>query len=427
MKNRVAIVNGLRTPFCKANGLFKDIQADQLGALITREVYTRSSIDPDEIDEVIFGNVLQPANSINIARVISVKSGLSENIPAYTVNRNCASGMEAVVSGAKKICEGEADIILAGGVESMSNFPVMFSKEMKEFLMNLNKAKSLKSKLLEIVKFRPKFLLPDVPTISDPLCGLLMGQTAELLNRDFKISREEQDEFALESQLRAVKAIKSGRFDEEIMPVPLPPKFKLVQSIDDGPRDSQTLESLKKLKPAFEAYTGSVTAGNSSPITDGAAALILMSEEKAKELNIKPLGYIVASAAAALRPSHMGLGPVYATSKLLDQTGIRLNQIDLFEINEAFAGQVLSVLKAFASDDFAKKQLGKDKALGVINQSQLNVNGGAIALGHPLGASGARLILTLLHELKKQNKRYGLASLCIGGGQGQACLLEVDQ
>lgn len=426
MSKRIAIVSGVRTPFCKGGSVLRDMVADDLGAYAVKEAYTRVPIDPNTIDEVIIGNVLQPVHATNIARVIAVKAGLSQKIPAYTVNRNCASGMEAVSSGADRIWLKHADIILAGGVESMSNFPILFSPRMRDFLQNLNKAKGWQGKLKSLLAFRPSLFAPVVPDISDPLCGLTMGQTAENLGRQFGITRLEQDQFAMESHLKAAKATQDGRFKEEIIPIPLPPDYKTMQTIDEGPRGNQTLESLLKLKPVFEPLTGSVTAGNSSPITDGAAALILMSEEKAKELGIKPLGYLIDYAAAGVDPSIMGIGPAYATAKLFARTGFTLDQIDLIEINEAFAGQVLAVMKAFASDDFARKNLNRDKALGTIDPDKLNVNGGAIALGHPLGASGTRLILTLLIELKKRNKRYGLAALCVGGGQGQACLLEVE-
>lgn len=425
MKKRVAIISGIRSPFCKAGGALKDIQADDLGAYVLKELYTRASFDPEIIDEVVMGNVLQPPHAGNIARVIAVKSGLPEKIPAFTVNRNCASGMEAVTTAANKILLGQASIIIAGGVESMSNFPILFPKAMRDFLQNLSKAKGFLKKLQAIFRFRPSLLVPQFPGLDDPLCGLNMGQTAELISRDFRVTRLEHDQFALQSQLRAQKAIEKGILKEEIVPIPLPPDFKKFQEKDEGPRANQTMEALQKLKPAFD-QTGSVTAGNASQITDGAAALILMSEEKAKELGLKPLGYLTAFASAGLDPSRMGLGPVHATAKLFEKTGITLDQIDLIEINEAFAGQVVTVMKAFASDEYARKALHRDKALGVIDPEKLNVNGGAVALGHPLGASGTRLILTMLLELKRRGKRLGLATLCIGGGQGEACLLEVE-
>lgn len=426
MKKRIAIVGGLRTPFCKGSGLLKDMNADDLGAYAVKELYTRAGFSPNLIDEVILGNVLQPPHATNIARVIAVKAGLPESIPAYTVNRNCASGMEAVTSAANKIHLDQADIILAGGVESMSHFPVMFSDKMRDFLLKLNKAKGLKERFLTMLQFRPSLLTPHIPEISDPLCGLSMGQTAEKLSREFKISREEQDLFALNSQMNAVKAIKEDRFKDQIVPVPLPKDYTRYQEVDDGPRASTTIEGLNKLRPAFEKVNGTVTAGNSSQVTDGAAVMFLMTEEKAKSLGLKPLGYLTGYAEAGLDPSRMGLGPVYATAKLFKETGATLADIDLIEINEAFAAQVLAVMKAFESDEFAKKNLGRDKALGKIDPNILNVNGGAIALGHPLGATGAKLIIGLLNELKRQNKKRGLATLCVGGGQGQACLLEVE-
>lgn len=427
MKKRIAIVSGIRTPFCRANGILKDMKADDLGAYAVKELYTRAPFSPGLIDEVILGNVLQPPDATNIARVILVKAGLSESIPGYTVNRNCASGMEAVASGANKILLGEADIILAGGVESMSHFPVLFSDKMRDFLLGWNKAKGIKERFLALSKFRPSLFAPHIPAIADPLCGLSMGQTAEKLSREFKISREEQDLFALNSQLKALRAVKEGRFKEEIVPIPIPPQYGKFQEDDDGPRTGTTIEGLNKLKPAFEKVNGTVTAGNSSQVTDGAVALFLMSEEKAESLGLKPLGYLTAFAEAGLDPSRMGLGPVYATAKLFKETGITLKDIDLMEINEAFAAQVLAVMRAFASPEFAKRALGMDKPLGEIDPNILNVNGGAIALGHPLGASGARLILTLLTELKRRNKKRGLATLCVGGGQGQACLLEAGE
>ncbi|CDZ81772.1 3-ketoacyl-CoA thiolase [Candidatus Rubidus massiliensis] len=425
MKERVAIIEGVRTPYCKSNGALKDIYADDLGAVAVQALLAKTGIRGEEVDELIFGNVLQPPDKTNIARVLSVKSGLPISVPSYTVNRNCASGIEAIASGVDRILQGNAQVIIAGGTESMSHFPVLFPNAMRDFLLALQKAKNFKQKIQVLLKFRPSYLYPEMPGISDPLCSLTMGQTAEILAREFKITRKEQDEFAFQSQKRAVEAIKSGKLAEEIIPVFLPPNYANAQLVDEGPRDNQTMDALAKLKPAFDKYTGTVTAGNASPTTDGAAALLLMTETKAKELGLKPLGYIVDYAEAGLQPNKMGLGPVYATSKLLKKTGKELKDFDLIEINEAFAAQVLAVKKAFASDEFAKKELGRDKAIGEIDNDKLNVNGGAIALGHPLGASGVRLVLTLLKELRRRNKNLGLATLCVGGGQGQAMIVEV--
>lgn len=425
MKKRVAIVAGIRSPFCRSNGVFNDIEVDDLGAYVVKELVARAEIDPKMIDELIFGNVIEPPGSANIARIIAVKAGLPMNLPAFTVNRNCASGMEAVVSAANRILLGDAQIIIAGGAESMSNFPITFSKKMRDFLVGINKAKSWKQKLALLLSFRPSFFAPQIPTISDPLCGLTMGQTAENITREFGITRAEQDQFALMSQNRAEEATKNGRLGEEIVPVPVPPKYKM-QQLDEGPRSNQSLEALAKLKPVFEKTTGTVTAGNASQVTDGAVALLLMSEEKAKDLGFQPLGYIREYASIGVAPSRMGLGPAFAIAKVLKKSGLKLSDIDLIEINEAFAGQVLAARKALNTNEFAKKELGLNEPVGEIDLEKLNVNGGAVALGHPLGASGARLILTLLLELKKRNKHLGLASLCIGGGQGEAVILEVE-
>jgi acetyl-CoA acyltransferase len=426
MKERIAIVYGCRTPFCKAGGAMKDLEADDLGAYVVTELMARSGFPPEKVDELIFGNVLQPPQSANIARILAVKSGLPVKVPAFTVNRNCASGMEAITTASNKILTNHADIIIAGGTESMSNFPVVVRKKFRDFLQRFSKAKNFKDRLFALIGFRPGYVIPEWPEISDPLCGLSMGQTAEVLSREFRISRQEQDEFALISQQCAQKAIESGLLAEEIAPVPLPPTYQHVQTQDEGPRQNQTLEALAKLKPSFELITGSVTAGNSSQITDGAAAVLLMRESKAKELGLIPLGYIRDYAYAALQPNRMGLGPAFATAKLLAKTGIKLSDIDLIEINEAFAAQVLAVKKAFASADFAKKELGRDAPLGEIDPEKLNVNGGAIALGHPLGASGTRLVITLLKELRRRHQNTGLATLCVGGGQGEAIIVEVD-
>lgn len=422
---RIAVVEGVRTPFCKGGGKLKDMEADDLGAFALTELIARSGIDPAIVDEVIIGNVLQPPHATNIARVISVKGGVPESVPAYTVNRNCASGIEAAASAYQKMQLGMGSVFIAGGVESMSNFPVLISKPYRDWLSAFGKARSLKEKLLIALKFRPSFLAPDVPKIADPLCSLTMGETAEVLSRDFKVTRQEQDEFALMSHQRAAEARKSGRLREEIVPIPLPPKFDKMVDQDDGVRDGQTLADLEKLKPAFNKLTGSVTAGTSSQVTDGAAMLLLAKESSLKTIGREPLGYISSFTEVGLDPRRMGLGPAYAIAKLLKESKRSLDDFDLIEINEAFAAQVIAVEKALASEEFARKNLKQDKPVGKIDRARLNVNGGAIAIGHPLGASGARLVLTMLKELKRRNKKLGLVSLCIGGGQGQACIVEV--
>lgn len=413
----------------KAGGVMKNLTAHDLGARIVKEVLIRSKIDPNKLDEVIIGNVAQPAEAANIARVIALKAGIPQSVPAFTVHRNCASGMEAMTTASSKILNDEAEIILAGGVESMSNIPLFYNKKMTALFGNLAKSKTFVQKISTLLTFRLNYLAPVVGLVqglTDPISGLIMGCTAENVAKDFAITREEQDEFSLRSHQKAEAAMKNGTFKEEIIPVfNNDEKNSLMIEEDEGVRKGQTIEALAKLKPYFEKVTGTVTVGNSSQITDGAAFAILMRESKAKELGLEPIGYIREFAYAGLDPSRMGLGPVFAAKKLFDKTGLSLKDMELIEINEAFAAQVIGCQRAFASDEFCEKHFGS-KAMGEVHDDILNVSGGAIALGHPVGMSGARLVIHLLRELKRRGKNRGLASLCVGGGQGAAVLLEVN-
>jgi acetyl-CoA C-acetyltransferase/acetyl-CoA acyltransferase len=424
MPERLAILAGVRTPFCKAGGPLAGHAADDLGALALREVLVRSPVPVDQIDEVILGCVAQPAEAANLARIAALKAGVPERIPAITVHRNCASGMEAISTAHTKIKAGEAQVLLVGGAESMSNIPLMYNRAMTGLFMKLMKAKTAPQRLAAWLGFRPSFLTPIVGVqvgLTDPVAGMNMGQTAELLAREFHITREAQDAFALASHQKAVAA--AGRLAEELVPVPTAKQDTMVTA-DDGPRASQDLAALQKLKPYFDKLAGTVTVGNACPLTDGAVALVVTSESHAKALGVTPLGYVRASAYAGLDGKRMGLGPVYATAKLFRQTGLSLTDCDLVEINEAFSAQVLACVAAFASDDYAKKHLGQDAAIGVIDPQQLNVNGGAVALGHPVGATGARLVLTALKELGRRQQQRALCTLCIGGGQGAAFIVE---
>ena len=424
MKERIAIIDGLRSPIAKANGKLNDVSADNLSAIITKELVLRNNIDYKEFDEVIIGNVAQPANASNIARVMAIRAGFPQSTPAYTVHRNCASGMQSISSAIEKIHSNQGDLYLVGGVESMSNIPLLHSDEFRNFITKFTYSKSLTEKFRVLSSFRLKFLKPTIGLISgltDPISGKIMGITAENLANEFKISRKEQDIYAVNSHLKAQKAIESGVFKDEIHPI-MTKNASL--SSDDGVRFNQTSEALSKLNPIFERVGGTVTAGNSSQVSDGACSLIVCSESKAKELNLEPIGYISDYSYAGLDAHRMGLGPVYATKKLFDKTGLSLKDIDLIEINEAFAAQVIANIKAFASEEFCQKTFNSP-ALGEIDESILNVNGGAIALGHPVGMSGARIILTALKELKRRDKNRALATLCIGGGQGAAFLLEI--
>lgn len=335
--------------------------------------------------------------------------------------------MEAVSQGFIKIKTGLADVVVAGGTESMSNLPLLFSKPMTELFTKLMTAKTVPQKLGVLSSFRPQFLKPIIAIqegLTDAVCGLNMGETAELLAKENNISREEQDRFALKSHERAVVATESGRFKAEISPIPLPPKYDTFLSEDVGPRKGQSMEALAKLKPYFDRRNGTVTVGNACPITDGSCMLVLMNAEKAKALGYKPLGRIRSFAFAGVEPERMGLGPAYSSPVALDAAGLTLKDMGVVEINEAFAAQVIAVLKMLASKKFAQEKLGRSDAIGEIADNVLNPNGGAIALGHPVGATGARLVLTALKEMQLKNIQFGLATLCIGGGQGGSVVVE---
>ena len=415
----------MRTPFIKAWTLFEDLPAQKLGALCLTELLQRTEIDPNLVDEVIVGCVGQPIDAANVARVISLYAGIPKSKKAYTVNRNCASGFEAVTSAVEKITAGQDDIVIAGGAESMSNAPLVFSKDAVKIFMRLGRAKSFMEKLGVFSQFRPKHFAPQAAlglALTDPTCGLNMGQTAEVVAKKFGISRQRQDKFALESHQRVIAS--REKLKEEMMSVFVPPSFEKTVGEDNGVREGQSMDALAKLKPVFDRRSGTVTAGNSSQITDGACMLLLMEEERAKAMGYEILGTIAAYDYVGLEPSEMGLGPAFVIEKILRKAGLPLSAIDLFEINEAFAAQVLASIDALACKKFAAKHFPGGQPVGEINPAILNVNGGGIALGHPVGVTGSRLILTCLKEMKRRDLHRGLVSLCIGGGQGGAVLLE---
>ena len=420
---RLVVVDGVRTPFCKMGTDLAHLGADELGRIAVNALLTRTDLDPALIDEVIFGCVAQPADAANVSRVIALRAGIPDHVPAITVHRNCASGCESFTQAYEKMAAGRGSIFVVGGTESMSQVPLLFKYSTAEKFGKLARAKSFGQKLQRLASFRLSDFQPRVGLqlgLTDPVCGLNMGETAELLAREFGISRELQDSFALESHARALAA--REKLAEEICPV-FSTKSSPITS-DNGPRPNQTMEALTKLKPVFDRKTGTVTAGNASQITDGAVALLVMTEEKAEELGYTPLGALTGYAYAGCAPSRMGLGPVFAMAKAEEKIGLNVEQADLIEINEAFAGQVLAVLKSLKSEEFANKFLQRDRHVGKIPKDRLNVNGGAIALGHPVGATGARLILTSLKELARRQAKRALVSLCVGGGQGAALWLE---
>lgn len=422
---RLVIVDGIRTPFCKMGSDLAALGADELGRAAVQALLSRTGIDPAMIDETIFGCVGQPADAANIARVIALRAGVPAKVPAITVHRNCASGFEAITQAWEKMQCGRGEVFLVGGTESMSQYTLSYSYAAALKFGRLAKAKTPMQKLAAMAAFRPHDFTPRVALrlgLTDPVCGLNMGQTAELIGREAGITREQQDEFSLASHQKAVAA--RERLAEEITPYYVPPRMDKVVTEDNGPRKEQSMQALAKLQPVFEKRTGTVTAGNSSQVTDGAVALLVMTESRAQKENLKPLGALTSYAYAACDPARMGLGPVYAFAKVERATGLTLADADLIEINEAFAAQILACIERAKSVDFAKKELGRDTPLGEIPLARLNVNGGAIALGHPVGATGARLTLTALKELKRRNAKRALVSACVGGGQGAALWLE---
>jgi len=405
----VVIVDGVRTPFCKSWGVLEDVPADELARTALAESMARVDLDPGAVDEVVLGNIAQPAETTTLARVAALRAGVPKSVPAVTLNRNCGSGLDAVATAWHKIESGLADVVLAGGVESMSRIPFQMSQGFTRRVMALRKARTLAARAGALRRFRAKDLRPVAALevgLRDAWSGLNMGETAEVLARRFQIGREAQDAYAVESHRRAVAG--RARLREEIAPLFPPPRHAPVQD-DVGPREDQSAEKLRALRPAFDKTFGTVTAGNSCMLTDGAAAVVVAAEERARSLGMPYLGRIRAFAFAGCEPETMGLGPVYAAHLALRRAGLAMRDMQLVEINEAFAAQVLAVL---------------DGALGAVDAASLNVNGGAIALGHPVGCSGTRLVLTLLKEMARRDATYGLAALCIGGGQGAAMIVE---
>jgi acetyl-CoA C-acetyltransferase len=420
----VYIVDGARTPFLKAKGKRGPFSASDLAVGVGRDLLSRHSFLPTEFDEVILGCMMPSEDEANIARIVALRLGCGDAMPAFTVQRNCGTGMQALDCAMKDIQLGRANLVLAGGTECMSRAPLIFKPSMSDWLSDFYAAKTFGRKLSVMTKFRPSFLSPIIAIIRglrDPLVGLNMGQTAEILADQFKISRAEMDEFAYSSMVCSARA-----FDEKLLNeiVTIYDNQGQFYNHDDGVRRDTTLEKLAKLKPIFDPKYGKVTAGNSSQITDGAAWLILASEEAVQKYQLPVLGKIVDTEWAALSPTVMGLGPVMASVPLLQRNHMGISDIDYWEINEAFAAQVLGCLRAMNDPAYCKEHFGLDKAFGKIDESKLNVDGGAIACGHPVGTSGARIVLHLLHVLKRNNAKRGVAALCIGGGQGGAMIIE---
>lgn len=423
-RGRVALVDGVRTPFVRAFAEFKDLNATDLARFVVRELLQKTELDPEVIDEVIMGAVLPPTHAPNIAREVVLGLGLPRRIPGFTVTRACASSVQALINAAEGIMTGEYDVVIAGGTESMSNLPVTYSKGVVDSLMALSKARTLGARMKALSGLKLEEFVPRPPEIAETSTGRSMGQHAELMARKNGISRAEQDEFALQSHLRAAAAAEDGRTAEELCPVWAPPNFAPVER-DMMVRPDTSLEALGSLKPAFDRRYGTLTAGNSSGLTDGASAVLVMSEARARELGYTPLAYLKSWASTSLDPDdQLLLGPAYAIPMALDRAGLTLAEMDLVELHEAFAAQVLSVLKALESADFAREKLGRDEPVGAVDRSRLNVNGGSIALGHPFGATGTRMVLGAARELARRDARYACLSLCTAGAMGTAMVLE---
>ena len=412
MSKEIVIVEGVRTPFAKMGTNLSGIDAAELGRLAVQGLFTRTGFDPELIDETIFGCVSQPADLANISRVIALRSGVPQSKPAFTVHRNCASGLEAVTTAADRILAGRGEIYLTGGTESMSRIPLLFRHSAAAKFGALARCKTAGERIRQVSRFRLGDFQPVVGLklgLTDSVVDLNMGETAEVLARDWEISRAEQDEFALRSHQLATEGTQART--EEMIPFFDPEPGKAFRE-DNGVRESQSLEALAKLRPVFEKNTGTVTAGNASQITDGAVALLLTTRERSEQLGLEPLGRLADYQYAGCDPRRMGLGTVHAIQEMTKRSGRDPASADLIEINEAFSAQVLACLKML-----------KERGIN-LPMDRLNVNGGAIALGHPVGASGARLVLTALKELKRRGGKSALVSLCVGGGQGGAAWLE---
>ncbi|HRE86466.1 MAG TPA: acetyl-CoA C-acetyltransferase [Accumulibacter sp.] len=421
----VYVVDGSRTPFLKGRNAPGPFSASDLAVQAGRGLLIRQRFAPTDLDEVILGCASPSPDEVNIGRVVALRLGCGHKVPGWTVMRNCASGMQALDSAIGNIQNGRSQLVLAGGVDALSHAPLLYSDAMVRWFAQMMQAKTVGQKAGVLARLRPGQLLSPVigllKGLTDPNIGLLMGQTAENLAWRFAISRQQMDQFSVGSHQRAVAARAGGRLGEI---VPLVDAQGRVYADDDGVRADSNVAGLSRLKPFFDRRYGRVTPGNSSQISDGAAWLILASQAAVERWQLEPLGRITDSQWAGLDPAQMGLGPVHAATPILQRHGLGLDDIDLWEINEAFAAQVLACLAAWESDEYCGEQLGLAQALGALPRGRLNVDGGAVAVGHPVGASGARIVLHLLHALRQARVRRGIAAICIGGGQGGAMLVD---
>jgi acetyl-CoA acyltransferase len=421
---RVAIVAGVRTPFARSGTALKNISAIDLGKLCVAELIQRSNLDGREVEALVFGTVVPSVLAPNIAREVSLLPMLPKGVQAVTVSRACASANQAITDAADQIALGHASIVIAGGAESLSNVPILHSRGFSDALVTASRAKTLGGRVKALSRIRPKDLVPITPAIAEPSTGETMGQSAEKMAKINRIGRDEQDQFALRSHRLASAGTKDGRLTAEISPTYVPPRYDVAVMSDNGIRDDTSIEQLAALKPVFDRRYGTVTAGNSSPLTDGAAAVLLMSEDRAGALGYTPMGFIRSYAYAALDPGEQLLqAPVLAAPVALRRAGLTLRDIDLVEMHEAFAAQVLSNLRGFESRAWAERA-GFSEPVGEVDRARLNVMGGSIAIGHPFGATGARITTTLLNELGRRGGQFGLMTVCAAGGMRFAMVVE---
>ncbi len=421
---KTAVIDGCRTPFTRAGTSLAPMSAIELGQEAVRELVARSGVRGEDVDHLVFGTVVHDPRAPNIAREVGLAT-LPKSVPAVTVSRACASSNQAISDGVNLIEQGYANVVIAGGAESLSRIPILVSDKMSRTLVKASKAKTLGQRIGAFSKVRPKDLVPVAPAIAEPTTGETMGESAERMAKENGISREAQDAWAFGSHMKAHAGTEDGRLTAEIAPVYVPPKYEEVVAQDNGIRPDTSLEALAELRPVFDRNFGSVTAGNASPLTDGGSAVLLMSEQKARDMGLEPLGFVRSYAFSALDPAAQLLqGPAYAAPIALDRAGITMADIDLMEMHEAFAAQVLSNLQALDSDEFARNELGRSQKVGHPDPEVINVMGGSIAIGHPFGATGGRLTVTLLNELKRRGGQFGLITVCAAGGLGFAMVVE---
>lgn len=424
MSKRIVLIDGCRTPFLRSGTDYMDLMSYQLGQFAIKGLLSKTGIDPTAVDYVVMGTTISNVRTGNVAREAAITAGIPNKAACHTVTMACISANQAIVSGINVIQSGQADVVIAGGTDTVSDAPILFNKKMRKKLFMAQKLKGFADTMKFVLSLRPKDFVPDAPAVAEFLTGRTMGLDCDILAGRYAVGRKEQDEFALRSHHLAAKADAEGLLANEIVPVETAPKFKRIAK-DNGFRGDSSMDKLSKLKPAFVKEGGTITAGNASFLTDGAAAVLMMTEDKAKELGLTPKAYLHSYTFVGCDlDTELLLGPTYAVSKLLKQANMNLSDFDVFEFHEAFAGQILANLKCLASDEFAKEKLGRDKAVGVVPMDKFNLWGGSLSLGHPFGATGARLVTTAANRLHKENGKYALLAACAAGAHGHAMILE---